>query len=240
MSGPPAPRQPRRFDPAALGRLDEPVRRYLTHALVVDGELHDRVEIAMAGRIKTGPWLAFAATQRFVGAAFEWRARAGWGRFRPLHVVDRYDGAGAAATEGRLFGRRSFLHAAGEDVARAAAARSAAERMWVPASLLPQRGVRWRAEGEDHIVVTVDVPPERPDVHLRIGADGAIRSVRLQRWGNVGRPDYGYIPFGAEVASERRFGDVVIPSRVSVGWWFGTPRYAPFFEATILDARPFG
>jgi len=29
-----------------------------------------------------------------------------------------------------------------------------------------------------------------------------------------------------------------IPSRLTVGWWFGTPRYAPFFEATLLDARP--
>jgi hypothetical protein len=32
----------------------------------------------------------------------------------------------------------------------------------------------------------------------------------------------------------------VLPSRISVGWWFDTPRFAPFFEASILDARPLG
>ena len=36
----------------------------------------------------------------------------------------------------------------------------------------------------------------------------------------------------------QRFGDLVLPSRVTVGWWFGTPRYEPFFEATILSAEP--
>jgi hypothetical protein len=29
-------------------------------------------------------------------------------------------------------------------------------------------------------------------------------------------------------------GDVLVPSSITVGWWFGTPRYAPFFEAEIL------
>ena len=33
-----------------------------------------------------------------------------------------------------------------------------------------------------------------------------------------------------------RFGDFVLPSEVSVGWWLGTPEYRPFFEATILAA----
>jgi hypothetical protein len=32
--------------------------------------------------------------------------------------------------------------------------------------------------------------------------------------------------------------DVVLPSRISVGWWFDTPRYTSFFEATILAATP--
>jgi hypothetical protein len=217
--------------------LDEPVRRYLAHALVEGGALHGGVELRMAGRIKVGPWLAFSATQRLTADAFEWRARAGIGRLRPLHVVDRYV-PGSGATDGRLFGRWSFLHADDDDTARAAAGRAAAERMWAPGSLVPQQGVSWRAESDEHVVATLSVPPERPEVHLRIDPDGRVRSVRLERWGKVGRPAYGYIPFGGEVAEERRFGDVVIPSRLTVGWWFGTPRYAPFFEATLLDARP--
>ena len=46
------------------------------------------------------------------------------------------------------------------------------------------------------------------------------------------------MPFGGDVHAERRFGDLVLPSRVTVGWWYGTPRYTPFFEATVLAAEP--
>jgi hypothetical protein len=40
------------------------------------------------------------------------------------------------------------------------------------------------------------------------------------------------------VHAERRFGELTIPSRLSVGWWFGTPRYTPFFTAEISGAEP--
>ena len=57
---------------------------------------------------------------------------------------------------------------------------------------------------------------------------------------DVGREGFGPIPFGGRIHAERRFGDLVLPSRVEVGWWLGTPRYRPFFEATILDAEALG
>jgi hypothetical protein len=111
--------------------------------------------------------------------------------------------------------------------------------MWVPHTLLPSSGVRWRTESDTAIVATLDVPPERPDVRFEIDpSTGALRSVSLMRWGNVGQDHFGYIRFGGTIHAEERFGDLVLPSRVTVGWWFGTPRYAPFFEATILSAEP--
>jgi hypothetical protein len=107
--------------------------------------------------------------------------------------------------------------------------------MWVPQTLLLGSGVRWRAESDTAIIATVDVPPERPDVRFEIDpGSGALRSISLLRWGNVGQDHFGYIPFGAE----ERFGALVLPSRVTAGWWFGTPRYEPSFEATILSAEP--
>jgi hypothetical protein len=30
---------------------------------------------------------------------------------------------------------------------------------------------------------------------------------------------------------------LMVPSRVTVGWWFGTPRYAPFFKAETTISR---
>ena len=219
--------------------MEEAVRRYLNHTIAEGAPLHSGALLAMEGRIKVGPWLSFDARQEFHGHAFTWSARAGLGPFRPLRVVDRYaDGAGS--TEGRL-GRVRFLHAADKDTTRAAAGRAASESIWVPETLLPERGVQWRAESDSEIVATFDVPPERPELRLGIdAASGAVRTVSLMRWGNSGQDHFGYIPFGGSIHEEQRFGHFTLPSRVTIGWWFGTPRYQPFFEATILSAERVG
>jgi hypothetical protein len=100
--------------------------------------------------------------------------------------------------------------------------------------------VSWRAEDDELIVGAWDVGPERPELRIRVGADGAVRSLSALRWGNAGQRDFGYIPCGCEVRAERRFGDLVVPWALTVGWWFGTPRYAPFFEADVLTLAPTG
>ena len=235
-----APGSEQLFQPAMLAGLDEPVRRYFAHAIRSGAVLADTIRLTMVGRIKIGPvWLAFTAEQEFDGHEFVWRARAGWGPLKPLQVVDQYR-AGVGSIDGRIGGRLSFLHAADENTTRAAAARGAAESIWVPASLLPDQGVTWRAETPNLIVASFDVPPERASVRLTIDETGAVVSVSVMRWGNARQRDYGYIPFGGRVSASRRFGDFVLPSRVSVGWWFGTPRFVPFFEADIVDATPGG
>ena len=114
------------------------------------------------------------------------------------------------------------------------------EAIWAPEALLPERGVRWRTESEEEIVATFDVPPERPEVHLRIDARGAVRSVSAQRWSDRAGDGFGYVACGCEVAAERRFADLVVPSEVTVGWWFGTPRWAPFFKASVGSLEPIG
>jgi hypothetical protein len=100
------------------------------------------------------------------------------------------------------------------------------------------RGVAWRAEGDDEIVASWDVPPERPDVHLRIDPAGRVRSASLVRWGPVGKGAYDYVPCGASMHGEARFGDIVIPNHLTVAWWYERPSSAPFFQARITDASP--
>jgi hypothetical protein len=226
-----------RFDPAALAGLDEPVRRYFTHALQPDTRLSRRVRLEMTGRINIGAWLPFTATWEGDARSFIWRAKSGPWRLRILHVVDRFaDGAGSM--DARLFGRIPLLHADDEDVVRSGAGRAAAEAMWTPASLLPDRGVSWHAESDDLILATWDVPPERPQLRLRIDSEGAVRSGCVLRWDNGQHGRRGYIPCGADVHAEQRLGDLTIPSRLSVGWWYGTPHYKPFFECDISQAQP--
>jgi hypothetical protein len=222
-----------------LEGLEEPVRRYFEHALRGDAERARGVRLEMKGRIRAGTWLPFRARQESDGRSFTWRARVAVGRLTLLTVVYRF-AAGAGGTEARLFGRRRVLHSEGADTSRSAAGRAALEAVFAPMSLLPDRGVTWRAEDEALIVASLDIPPERPELRLRIDRDGALRSVSALRWGNAGQREFGYIPCGCEVRAERRFGDLVVPSSVEVGWWFGTPRYKPFFEADVLALAPIG
>jgi hypothetical protein len=221
-----------------VAALDAPVRRYFNHAIQEGAVLARWVRLRMEGRIKAGAWLSFTAEEECDVDSFEWRARVGLGPLRPLHVVDRFE-RGAGGTEGRLLGRARLFRANDEDTARAAAARAGAEGLvFAPSGALPSRGIRWRAESEDTIVASWKVPPERLEVTLEIADEGRVRCLSLARWGKAGKEGYRYIPFGVEFRAERRFGNYVLPSRLEAGWWFRTPRYAPFFEAEVTDLSP--
>jgi hypothetical protein len=78
-----------RFEPGLVSEVDEPVRRYFTHALAPGAKLGYGVQLTMEGRIKAGAWLPFEAEWQGDGRSFEWRARAGR-PFGPLRVVDHY------------------------------------------------------------------------------------------------------------------------------------------------------
>jgi hypothetical protein len=223
---------PARFEPALLGHLDEPVRRFFAHAIADGAPLAGAVRLTMSGRIRIGAWIPFSAGQRIDPRSSEWRARVGAGPVTLLRVVDRY-AEGAGSMDIRLLGRVRLAHATGEDVTRSAAGRIALEAAtFAPATLLPRTGVRWWAEAEDEIVVGWEVPPEHPEVRIRIDDTGAVRSVSALRWHGKAR---AYVPCGCEVHGERRFGDIVVPSSFTVAWWFGTPRHQPFFRAEIDD-----
>jgi hypothetical protein len=190
----------------------------------------------MEGRIKAGAWMPFEAEWQGDGRSFEWRARAGR-PFRPLRVVDHY-AQGNGGMDVRLFGRIPLFHAGGQDTTRSGAGRAAVEAaIWAPASLLPSRGVVWHAESSEHIVATWEVPPEQPEVQIKIGRAGEIRSVCVMRWDDGSHGLHGYIPCGGEVHAEGRFGELALASDITVGWWFDTPRWEPFFKARVLDAR---
>jgi hypothetical protein len=225
-----------RGDPEPAAHLPEPVRRYLEHSLPFGAaRLEGGVRLRMRGRIKIGPWLPFRAEWEGDGRSFEWRARVGRGLMR---AVDRFADA-SGSVDVRLLGRFPLVHEDDEDVVRSGAGRAAVEAaLWVPQAMTAERGVEWRAEGENEIVASWELPPERPLVRLRIDERGAVQSGFVLRWDDGSHGQRGYVPCGAHVHAERQFGDLVIPSRVTVGWWFDTPRWWPFFEAEVLAATP--
>ena len=197
------------------------------------------VRLEMRGRIRVGAWLRFRAVWEGDGRSFSWRATAGPGRLSLLRVHDRF-AAGAGFMDVRLrapmrLPALKLLHAENDDVARSGAGRAALEALWAPMALLPDRGVSWRAEANDLIVATWQVPPEQPELHIRIGPHGEVRSYVAQRW--RGAKD-GYVPFGADVQAEAQFGPVTIPSRLTAGWGHGTADWSPFFSAEVTAAEP--
>lgn len=201
-----------------MARLDEPVRRYFAHAIRVGAPLPARLRLSMAGRIRLGLWVPFAASQETARDRFTWTATIG----RAFTVTDGYTG-GRGSMEGRCFGVRLFS-AADQDTTRSAAGRAALEAVTLaPPCVLPQPGVDWRAEDDDHIVAGFELPPERPEVHVHLAPDGAVRAVVARRWRKG-----GYADCGAAVHAERAFGDFTVPSRFTVAW-----DGAPFFRAEI-------
>jgi hypothetical protein len=224
---------------ALVAELPQPVRRYLQHALPNGFQVTGGVRLRMTGKIRVGFWLPFTAMQECDGRSFVWRARVGLGLLAPLEVVDRYAN-GAGSVTGRLLGRYELFRQADEHVHRSAAGRAALEAVLAPASLLPGRGVSWRAEDDEHIIASSDLQPEHIDVHMQIDGQGALRAVSAQRWGNIGKHSHGYLTFGGDMGAEQRFGDLVIPSHLAVGWRYGGENYKPFFKAHIqaLEPRP--
>ena len=209
---------------------DSLLQRYLAHALGGRTDGGRRARLRMRGHIKVGAWLRFDSTWEGDGRSFSWRALAGPGPLGLLRVHDAFaDGRGFMDI--RLRGGLKLLHSENEDTARSGAGRAALEALWVPTVLAPGTGVDWREAGDGVLVASWDVPPERPEVHIRVDDDdGRVRSYSVLRWS--GGKD-GYLPFGAEVHSEARFGDVTIPSSLTAGWGFGTPSWSPFFRAEV-------
>lgn len=227
-----------RFASQRLAALDEPVRRYFTHAISEGAPLTAAVRLTMHGRIKVGTWLPFTAEQDCDGHSFTWRARIGWKTVTALTVTDRFAN-GTGSTQGRLFGRVTLFDTSDQNTARSAAGRTALESVvFAPTTVLPDLGVTWHADSTDVIVAERELFPERPQVWVRIDDHGAVRSVWAQRWGPIRRHTFGYLPCGGVVHAERRFGDIVVPSRITVGWRIGTDHFTPFFRTEIDHLTP--
>jgi Family of unknown function (DUF6544) len=226
----------RTFDPERLKDLPEPARRYLSHAIHPGAPLHRGVRLWMAGRVRAGVWLPFSAVEECDGRSIDWRAQVAVARVRVLEVQDAFH-HGVGTQRGTVLGRFKVFGGESEDIARSAAGRAALETVFTPWSWL-RESVAWRAEDDGHVVATVDVPPERVEVHLNIDVRGALCASWANRWTEVGGGRFGYRPCGMVVMSERRFGDLTIPRRLVGGWGYGTPEWEPFFEAEISDLEP--
>ncbi len=208
------------------------MRRYLGRAIASGAGGAPGVRVAMHGRIKLGPWVPFTATLETDGSRLRWRAELGPGPLTLLSVTDSYAG-GHGSQRFDLAGRIALKTVEGADVDRSAAGRTALEAIFAPISLLPGPGLGWSAASDSEIIFTRDLAPERTAVHLRIDDEGLLEEVWALRWGKAGRGQHAYIPMGSVIHRSETFGALTVPVEFRAGWWFGTPRFEPFFEARI-------
>jgi hypothetical protein len=229
------------FDPAAIAGLPEVAQRYFTHAILPGTPLRTTVELEMEGTFLIGDKARFTTyemTARQVlapPAAFVWvpAMRSGL-----IHIS-----GSDALVDGRAWTRFWInglvpvvnLHAS-PDLNRSAAARSAMEAIWAPASLLPGNGVHWEANGPDRARLGFEIGIEPID--LTLDANGRVLSLATLRWSDANRDkNFRLQPFGGTLQAEATFEGFTIPSAIQMGNHYGTEDYLPFFQARITSAR---
>jgi len=69
---------------------------------------------------------------------------------------------------------------------------------------------------------------------------GTLTSVSMPRWGNPGSKEFRYVECGGFVEEERTFQGYTIPTRMRIGWHFGSAKFeseGEFFRVTIDHAE---
>jgi hypothetical protein len=226
------------FQSDGLSKLPEAAQLYLEHAISPGTRLAQAVRLCMHGEIKLQRWLPFKAEQVIVwNRGFIWSATVRMYGI-PIRGSDRLlDGEGAM--NWRVLGVIPVLKAFGPDITRSAAGRMAGETIWLP-SILCSNDVSLTSLGSSHLHARVTIREETSELDLVIDENGRLETVKLLRWGNPGDTEFDYVDFGAIVEEENTFNGYTIPTRLRVGWHFGTDRFeseGEFFRATIDTAE---
>lgn len=223
------------FDPASVAGLPETARRYLLHALAPGAKLAAAVRLRMHGTIRLGAdWLPFEATQVLRwDRGFIWRASVKQHGL-PITGSDRWlDGEGSMRW--RLLGLVPVMTAKGPDISRSAAGRLQIESTLVPGVLLGDE-VAWSEPDGAHAGALVQAHGEESHLELQLDAVGALRSMKMGRWGNPDHEPFRQHDFGGLIEEEGTFDGITIPTKLRIGWYAGTPRFegeGEFFRATL-------
>ena len=224
------------FDESMVQDLPAVAKRYFGHAIRPGTPLARSVWLAQSASMRpseNGARLELRAEQWLTaGQGFLWAATTKIGPL-PFTVVDHY-AEREGAVQVRALGIVPIETATGYDVTRSSRHRLAAESVWLPASLLPRTGARWIETAPNAARVTIAVDEDVIELNLSVGDDGSLRSVSLERHGDVGVESWQSIPYGFDVEAEGTFGGFTIPTRVRGGWWYGTDRYDPDDAAVFV------
>lgn len=138
----------------------------------------------------------------------------------------------------KLLGIIPIMTASGPEITRSAAGRVVAESVWLPSALC-RNDVAWTALDALHPQARLTVEGETSELALTVAADGRLQDLKMQRWGNPGGGQFRYEAFGGIADQEATFGGYTIPTRLRIGWYFGTNLFetdGEFFRVTVDHA----
>lgn len=233
-----SPATNRAFSPDTVAHLPEPARRYLNHAIQPGAPLASTVRLTQHGQIKLKDWCDFTAQQvNRIDGKLVW---AGTVKQRGISITgsDCLYG-GEAAMKWSAFGFIPVTKADGPDVTRSMVGRYQAEAIWLP-TLLVNDEVTWDSNGENKATAHIATVGFKASLSMQIRADGGLEQVSFMRWGNPAGEDFMYEDFGAIVEAERTFGEYTLPSKLRVGWYFGTRKFesdGEFFRVNVDRAE---
>lgn len=226
------------FRAERVATFPEPARRYLEHAIAEGTRVASAVRLRMHGEIRLKGWLPFRAEQVICrDRGMIWRATVRMFGL-PIRGSDRFvDGGGALRW--KLLGLVPVMSASGPDIDRSAADRVRAESVWLPSTLLGPE-VEWSAPDAARARARLAIGGHEGEVELVIDGDGRLEAVRAERWGDPDGRGWRLAGFGGVAEREATFGGYTIPTRLRIGWHFGTERFhedGEFFRATIDEAE---
>ena len=229
-----------RFDPASIADLPEPARRFLLHSIEPAARLARSIDLRMEGQFlpTTGADFASLVAEERVtpGRGFVWRADLVASKIEINGAETFIDGAGC-----RSFWR-SFLPARDDsaDVSRSLAGRAALESVFVPTTLLPQRGATWTAVDADRAEVALGDAGAATSVVITVAPDGRLASATCERWGNdTADRAWTKQAFTIDVdltAPELRVSGIAVPGKFAAAWGRGDQRHE-FLRATVVGAE---
>ena len=234
--------QDRVFHSDDFTHLPEAVGRYLDHAIAPGTQLASAVRLKMHGEIKLKSWIPFKAEQVICWEhGLIWSATAWMNGFLPIVGSDRIiDGMGAM--QWKLLGLFPVMTASGSDITRSAIGRLQSESLWLP-SVFCGDGVSWASPDSSPLDSSLHpsfvVQGERAELDFTIDQTGRLKTFKLPRWGDPDGAEFRYVDFGGILEEEGTFCGYTIPTRLRIGWYFGSEQFeseGEFFRATIDDA----
>lgn len=194
------------------------------------------VRLKMHGEIRLRGWYPFTAEQ-----AICWDRGMVWQASIRVHGIPIRGSDSllhdAGASRWKVFGIFPLSQAEGPDVTRSAAGRVNLEAIWLPAALASGK-VLWTSSDATHAHAGFYAHGQAAEIDYTFDSAGAMTSVNMPRWGKPGSGGFRYVNCGGFTDEERTFQGYTIPTRIRVGWYFGTPRFeedGEFFRAFIDD-----